>query len=186
MLAQVLVFIQVCTVTSLTKCFQLRLKKEAKKNISLFIVARIYGFVLRIKWIFSFKEWNSDENQQDKLLLWGYLFHYVIFIYNSPGTLFLQLSHTVWNLTSYGLCSSYTFLCGKHPLSSGKSRGQPAFIIRFFKNLLYKGYCRKGINKTLMTCASNLKQQEHTHSSSSVSISARDCSNMSTSVHYVV
>lgn len=43
----------------------------------------------------------------------------------------------------------------------------------------------KGTNKTLMTCASDLKQQEHTHSNSSVSVSARGYSNMSTSVQCV-
>lgn len=43
----------------------------------------------------------------------------------------------------------------------------------------------KGTNKTLMTCASDLKQQERTHSNSSVSVSARGYSNMSTSVQCV-
>lgn len=88
-------------------------------------------------------------------------FYYVIFVYNSPETLFLQLSHTVWNFSSCHLCSTNTFLFRKHPLSTVKPGGQPAFISSFFENLLYEGYCMKDTNKTLMTHASNLKQQEH-------------------------
>lgn len=159
-------------------------KQGSQEKYLSFIIAKIYGFVLREIWNCSFKEWNRNYIQQDKLLLWGYLFYYVIFIYKSPGTLFLQLSHTVWNFRSYRLCSTNTFLCRKHPLSTVKSGGQPAFISSFFENLSYKGYRMKDTNKTLMTRASDLKQQEH--SSSSLSISAKDCINMSTSVYHVV
>lgn len=77
------------SITPVAKCVQIRLNKEVEKNLPL-IIAKIYRFVLREFWNYSFKVWNSDYVQQDKLLLWAYLFQYVIFIYNSPGTLFLH------------------------------------------------------------------------------------------------